>query len=173
MRLPTTFNKHNLLVINEPLCIAGTAGANGLFGLSDTPVYHVNKAAFLLTKREPPQALQLRNSYVVKNVTPKSTAVTVAQLSAPRPTRQLRSAAVRPSGPPSKSAGVAKRTQSVASVNVKSVRGAEPRKAPAVSVPQVAPPTSLAIGAPAREALVAVPAEPATLQMESSREASP
>ena len=172
-RLETTFNDHNLLVINEPLRIASTTGANTSLGLSDLPVYHVDKAAFMLTTRKPLPALELKNSYMVTNVKPKPTTVTVVPIPA-QSTRQLRSATARPSGQPSRSAGVAKSSsKSVKLSSVKSVNVSEPKKALTVAVPQVAPPTNSAIGAPGGEALFAMPAEPATLPLVSSREASP
>jgi hypothetical protein len=106
-RLRTKFNEHNLLVIDEPLRIASTTGANHSLGLSDTPVYHVNKAAYMLATRKPLPALQLANSFVIK-VQPKPTTAQVAPVPALPSARQLRSATVRPPGQPSRSAGVAK-----------------------------------------------------------------
>ena len=136
-------------------------------------MYHVDKAAFMLTKRQPLPALELKNSYMVSNVKPKPTTVTVVPIPA-QSTRQLRSATARPSGQPSRSAGVAKSSsKSVKLSSVKSVNVSELKKALTVAVPQVAPPTNSAVGAPGGEALSAMPVEPATLPMVSSREASP
>jgi hypothetical protein len=94
-RLKTKFNEHNLLVIDEPLRIVNTTGANYSLGLSDTPVYHVDKAAYMLAQRTPLPALQLTNSFVIRDVQPKSTAPKVAPVLASPSARQLRSATVR------------------------------------------------------------------------------
>ena len=172
-RLRTKFNEHNLLVIDEPLRVASTTGANNSLGLSDTPVYHVDKAAYMLAKRKPLPALQLTNSFVIK-AQPQPSTTKVAPVPALPSARQLRSATVRPPGQPSRSAGVAKTSsKSAAAVRVKSVSVSVSKKAQEVSVPQVAPPTNSDIDAPVGEALVAVPAEPATFTKESSHEASP
>ena len=172
-RLRTKFNEHNLLVIDEPLRITSTTEANHSLGLSDTPVYHVNKAAYMLATRKPLPALQLANSFVIK-VQSKPTTAQVAPVPALPSARQLRSATVRPPGQPSRSAGVAKSSSKcAASVHVKSVRVSVPKKVQKVSRPQVAPPTNSDIDAPVGEALVTVPAEPATFPEESSHEASP
>jgi hypothetical protein len=168
MRLRTKFNSHNLLVIDEPLRIAGTAGAHSLSGLSDTPVYHVNKAAYMLTKRKPLPALELANSYVITDVKPKPTTVRVAPVPAPQSARQLRSAAVRPSGQPNRSAGVEKSSaKSVKSINVRSVKVSEPKKAPTMTAPQVAPPVMSQIRAPVEEAPVTGPAQLVELPLSS------